>query len=124
VLGLYLANAGNPYGAVGSVVVFLLWVFYSAQILFMGAEFTQVYARRFGKGIKPDENAVVTDERAEAETGTESGTGMRRGQRPEDRIGSETQTGSSAARAAERAAQERAAQERAAQEHVAAGKKR
>jgi membrane protein len=62
VLGLYLANAGNAYGAVGSVVVFLLWVFYSAQILFMGAEFTQVYARRFGKGIEPDENAVVADE--------------------------------------------------------------
>jgi membrane protein len=61
-LGLYLANAGNAYGAVGSVVVFLLWVFYSAQILFMGAEFTQVYARRYGKGIKPDENAVAADE--------------------------------------------------------------
>lgn len=60
VLGLYLANAGNSYGAVGSVVVFLLWVFYSAQILFMGAEFTQVYARRYGKGIKPDEDAVRT----------------------------------------------------------------
>jgi membrane protein len=60
VLGLYLANAGNAYGAVGSVVVFLLWVFYSAQILFMGAEFTQVYARRFGKGIQPAANAVRT----------------------------------------------------------------
>jgi membrane protein len=59
-LGLYLANAGNAYGAVGSVVVFLLWVFYSAQILFMGAEFTQVYARLFGRGIRPDENAVRT----------------------------------------------------------------
>ncbi len=59
-LGLYLANAGNAYGAVGSVVVFLLWVFYSAQILFMGAEFTQVYARLYGRGIKPDDNAVLT----------------------------------------------------------------
>ena len=59
VLGLYLANAGNAYGAVGSVVVFLLWVFYSAQILFMGAEFTQVYARLYGKGIRPDKNAVL-----------------------------------------------------------------
>jgi membrane protein len=62
VLGLYLANAGNSYGAVGSVVVFLLWVFYSAQILFMGAEFTQVYARRFGRDIQPDANAVHTQE--------------------------------------------------------------
>jgi membrane protein len=61
-LGLYLSNAGSAYGAVGSVVVFLLWVYYSAQILFMGAEFTQVYARRYGKGIQPDENAVRTNE--------------------------------------------------------------
>ncbi|MFN8465962.1 MAG: YihY/virulence factor BrkB family protein [Caldilineaceae bacterium] len=58
-LGLYLANAGNAYGAVGSVVVFLLWVFYSAQILFMGAEFTQVYARLYGRGIRPDKNAMI-----------------------------------------------------------------
>jgi membrane protein len=57
-LGLYLANAGSTYGAVGSLVVFLLWVFYSAQILFMGAEFTQVYARRYGSGIHPDEGPV------------------------------------------------------------------
>ena len=64
VLGLYLANAGNAYGAVGSVVVFLLWVFYSAQILFMGAEFTQVYARRFGKGIQPAADAVRTQDPA------------------------------------------------------------
>lgn len=60
-LGLYLANAGSAYGAVGSLVVFLLWVFYSAQILFMGAEFTQVYARRYGSGIHPDKGAVMSD---------------------------------------------------------------
>lgn len=59
-LGLYLANAGSAYGAVGSLVVFLLWVFYSAQILFMGAEFTQVYARRFGSDIRPDKGAIVS----------------------------------------------------------------
>jgi membrane protein len=57
-LGLYLGNAGSAYGAVGSVVVFLLWVYYSAQILFFGAEFTQVYARTYGSGIEPAENAV------------------------------------------------------------------
>ena len=61
-LGLYLANAGSSYGAAGSVVVFLLWVYYSAQILFLGAEFTQVYATRYGKGIEPADNAVRTDE--------------------------------------------------------------
>jgi membrane protein len=57
-LGLYLGNAGSAYGAVGSVVVFLLWVYYSAQILFFGAEFTQVYARTYGSGIEPAANAV------------------------------------------------------------------
>ena len=62
-MGLYLANAGSSYGAVGSLVVFLLWVFYSAQILFMGAEFTQVYARRYGSGIRPDKGAVMSDKK-------------------------------------------------------------
>jgi membrane protein len=61
-LGLYLGNAGSAYGAVGSVVVFLLWVYYSAQILFFGAEFTQVYARTYGSGIEPAENAVRTSD--------------------------------------------------------------
>ena len=41
VLGLYLANAGSAYGVAGSLVVFLLWVYYSAQILFFGAEFKE-----------------------------------------------------------------------------------
>jgi membrane protein len=58
-LGLYLANVGSAYGAAGSVVVFLLWVSYSAQILFLGAEFTQVYARRHG-GVEVEEGAVRT----------------------------------------------------------------
>jgi membrane protein len=49
-LSFYLGNAGSVYGAVGSVMVFLLWVYYSAQILFLGAEFTQVYARRTRTG--------------------------------------------------------------------------
>lgn len=48
-LGWYLgrASTSSAYGAAGSLVVFLLWVQYSAQIFFFGAEFTQVYARRF-----------------------------------------------------------------------------
>lgn len=57
VLGLYLANAGSAYGVAGSLVVFLLWVYYSAQILFFGAEFTQVYSRYYGKGIEPSKGA-------------------------------------------------------------------
>lgn len=49
-IGLYLGNSGvtSTYGAAGSLVVILLWVFYSAQLLLFGAEFTQVYARRYG----------------------------------------------------------------------------
>jgi len=49
-LGLYLGKAavGSSFGAAGSLVVLLLWVYYSAQILLFGAEFTQVYARSTG----------------------------------------------------------------------------
>ncbi|MGN6182881.1 MAG: YihY/virulence factor BrkB family protein [Thermoanaerobaculia bacterium] len=49
-LGIYLGKAaiGSAYGAAGSLVILLVWVYWSAQILFLGAEFTQVYARRFG----------------------------------------------------------------------------
>ncbi|HEX2908604.1 MAG TPA: YihY/virulence factor BrkB family protein [Phototrophicaceae bacterium] len=49
-IGLYLGNSGvtSTYGAAGSLVIVLLWVYYSAQILLFGAEFTQVYARKYG----------------------------------------------------------------------------
>jgi membrane protein len=59
-LGQYLGNStfGSTYGAAGSLVVILAWVYYAAQILFFGAEFTQVYARRYGSGIRPTKNAV------------------------------------------------------------------
>lgn len=51
----------STYGAAGSLIVLLLWVYYSAQILFFGAEFTQVYANRFGDKIVPNEKAISTD---------------------------------------------------------------
>jgi membrane protein len=49
-LGVYLGKAGftNTYGAAGSLILVLVWVYYSAQVLFLGAEFTRVYACRFG----------------------------------------------------------------------------
>lgn len=49
-LGIYFGKSavGSSYGAAGSLVLLLLWVYYSAQILFFGAEFTKVYARRHG----------------------------------------------------------------------------
>ncbi|WP_298909662.1 YihY/virulence factor BrkB family protein [uncultured Nostoc sp.] len=59
-LGQYLGNGsfGSTYGAAGSLVVLLAWVNYAAQILFFGAEFTQVYAKRYGSGITPTKDAI------------------------------------------------------------------
>jgi membrane protein len=63
-LGLYLGNSAvaSTYGAAGSLVVLLLWVFYSAQLFLFGAEFTQVYARQRGAQIEPAEHAVPADQ--------------------------------------------------------------
>ena len=58
-LGLYFGNAnpGSAYGVAGSMVVIMLWVSYSCLLIFFGAEFTQVYARRYGQRIKPAKHA-------------------------------------------------------------------
>lgn len=58
-LGLYLGKAavGSEYGAAGSIVALVVWVYYAAQILFIGAEFTQVQARRRGDAMEPTANA-------------------------------------------------------------------
>jgi membrane protein len=55
-IGLYLGNSSfsSTYGAAGSIIIILVWTYYSAQILFFGAEFTQVYARRYGSQIISD----------------------------------------------------------------------
>jgi membrane protein len=62
-LGLYLgkSNVASAYGAAGSLVLVLLWVYYSAQILLYGAEFTQVYANSVGERIVPTADAKVAD---------------------------------------------------------------
>jgi membrane protein len=67
----YLAteSTASSYGAAGALVLVLLWVYYSAQILFLGAEFTQVYAKSYGSKIQPDENAVPITEEARAQQG-------------------------------------------------------
>lgn len=59
-IGLYLgrSSVASVYGAAGSLVIILLWIYYSSQILFFGAELTQVYARRYGSRIVPDEDAM------------------------------------------------------------------
>jgi membrane protein len=55
-IGLYLGNStvGSSFGAAGSLVLLLLWIYYSAQILMFGAEFTQVYANQLGSKIVPE----------------------------------------------------------------------
>ncbi|MCK0145673.1 YihY/virulence factor BrkB family protein [Arenibacter sp. F26102] len=59
-LGLYFGEAdpGSTYGAAGTVVLILLWVSYSCLILFFGAEFTWVYANRYGLGIKANPSNI------------------------------------------------------------------
>jgi membrane protein len=61
-IGLYLgkSEAASAYGAAGSFVIVLIWVYYSAQILLFGAEFTQVYANRRGERIVPSHEAQTT----------------------------------------------------------------
>lgn len=63
-LGLYIGKAavGSAYGAAGSLVVILIWVYWSAQILFFGAEVTQVYARRHGSMIGDRSKAKSREE--------------------------------------------------------------
>jgi membrane protein len=64
-LGFYLGSgaAGSAYGPASSLITLLLWVYYSSQILLFGAEFTQVYADRAGRGVKPDEYAVRVEQK-------------------------------------------------------------
>ena len=59
-IGLYLGNSnvGVTYGAAASVVIILLWVYYTSIILYFGAEFTKVYTMNFGGGIVPEKTAV------------------------------------------------------------------
>ena len=61
---LSISDTGSLYGAAGSIVILLVWVYVSAQILLFGAEFTWVYARRYGKPIRPNRLArfLVNDE--------------------------------------------------------------
>lgn len=72
-IGLYLGRSvvASTYGAAGSLAVLLLWVYYSALVLFLGAEFTQVYARRHGsligapkKSTAPKEGSQPADVKA------------------------------------------------------------
>lgn len=63
-IGYYLATSSiaSSFGAAGSVVIVLAWIYYSSCILFFGAEITKGYARTFGSGIKPNSRAVLIDD--------------------------------------------------------------
>ena len=65
-LALYIGKSGvtSSFGAAGSLVALVVWVYYSSQIVFLGAEFTQVYARRRGNRIEPTANALPDDSKA------------------------------------------------------------
>lgn len=60
-IGFYLgqSNISDVYGAAGSIVILLTWVYYSSMILYLGAEFTKIYAMEFGEGIKPASYTVL-----------------------------------------------------------------
>ncbi|PQJ09145.1 ribonuclease BN [Flavipsychrobacter stenotrophus] len=72
-ISIYISksNVGSTYGAAGSLVVLLLWVYYSSLILYFGAEFTKAYAIKLGSEIKPNHYAVTTKQ-VEIETGNAS----------------------------------------------------
>ncbi|WP_276369358.1 YihY/virulence factor BrkB family protein [Chryseolinea sp. H1M3-3] len=86
-LGLYFGKSdpGSTYGAAGSIILIMLWVSYAGIILLFGAEFTQVFANRYGKKVQPSEAAVST--RGETDNGaivnkkTEKHTKMNHGSR-------------------------------------------
>ncbi len=68
VISLYLGQTAtaSAFGAAGSFAVLLIWIYYSALISFFGAEFTQVYARRYGSRIRPEEHAVRVGHKSDA----------------------------------------------------------
>ncbi|MHB8955150.1 MAG: YihY/virulence factor BrkB family protein [Pirellulaceae bacterium] len=67
-IGLYLGSQhlGSTYGAASSLVLVLLWTYYSALIFFFGTELTQIWARHHGRSIEPTEGAVRASRHKEA----------------------------------------------------------
>jgi membrane protein len=99
-IGLYLGrgSVGSAYGAAGSLIVLLVWTYYSAMILFLGAEFTKVYAYKYGSHIEPAENAVPVTQEALAQQGTPTRERLdeavrRQGQPAQQRVGFQESTG-------------------------------
>ena len=72
-ISLYISQTrvGSTYGAAGSLVVLIVWIYYSSIILYLGAEFTKAYAVEYGAAIHPNDYAVTTKE-VEVETGSKT----------------------------------------------------
>ncbi len=70
-IGLYLGKSAvaSAYGAAGSLVIIVVWVYYSAQILLFGAEFTKVWTKRRGSGFRLEHTAMPVTQEARAEQG-------------------------------------------------------
>ena len=64
-IGLYIAKSGtgSTYGAAGSIIVILVWIYYTSMILYLGAEFTQVYTEAYGGRIQPSDYAVHIEQK-------------------------------------------------------------
>lgn len=64
IIGIYIetTSTGSAYGAAGSLIIILVWVYYTAAILYFGAEFTRVYAEYIGARIEPADYAVYVEE--------------------------------------------------------------
>jgi membrane protein len=71
------SNPGEVFGAAAALALLLVWIYYSSMILFLGAEFTQVWARRYGKEIEPETGAMrVIQEKVEIREPASSQTGQ------------------------------------------------
>ena len=73
-IGLYIGTSGvsSTFGAAGSLITVLVWVYYSSLIFFLGAEFTKVYASEYGSGFAPAEHAQRVDNAAPQSAGARS----------------------------------------------------
>jgi membrane protein len=76
VIGVYLGRTdpGSAYGAAGSLAIVLVWIYYSSIVLFLGAEFTQVFARWRGWRFAPEEHAVSAHQTGKPVTEAQAGT--------------------------------------------------
>ena len=74
-ISLYLGKSSiaSSFGAAGALILILVWVYYSTTIFLLGAEFTKVYASRFGSGIKPSRNACFVSDSMRCEQGLPKG---------------------------------------------------